>query len=173
VASPLAPGARSCHASNVFMRERTLRGLQLAWLPALALSALLAGCGGSSHSAATTKPYVVALPGLGTITDTCASGHLVRAAFNAAEAPATETVSVEGDDGQHLRAGTMNPGSDTLAAPPAVYHQLTWRVVQSTEPHTIVETVAQQFDGCAVTSSTPRVRVISHAGQWTPPSEWA
>lgn len=155
------------------MRERTLRGLQLAWLPALALSALLAGCGGSSHSPATTKPYVVALPGLGTITDTCASGHLVRAAFNAAEAPATETVSVEGDDGQHLRAGTMNPGSDTLAAPPAVYHQLTWRVVQSTEPHTIVETVAQQFDGCAVTSSTPTVRVISHAGQWTPPSEWA
>jgi hypothetical protein len=157
----------------VFVHERTLRGLQLAWLPVLALTALLAGCGGSSHSPAATKPYVVALPGLGTITDTCGSGHLVRATFDATKAPATETVSVEGDDGQHLRAGTMNPGSDTLAAPPAGYHQLTWRVVQSTEPHTIVETVAQQFNGCAVTSSTPSLRVISHDGKWTPPSEWA
>lgn len=159
----------------MFVRERTLRGLQLAWLPVLALTTLLAGCGGSSHSPATPKPYVVALPGLGTITDTCASGHLVSATFNAAKSPATETVSVEGDDGQHLRAGTLNPppGTETLTAPPAGYHQLTWRVVQSTEPHTIVETVAQQFNGCAVTSSTPMLRVISHDGKWTPPSEWA
>jgi hypothetical protein len=139
-----------------------------------ALAAVLAGCGGSSHHAGPTRPFVVSFPGLGTLTDTCVSGDQVRATFNAAKAPATETVSVEGDDGQHLRAGTMNPpDSETLTAAPAAYHELTWRVVQSTEPRTIVETVAQQFNGCAVTSSTPTMRVISHDHTWTPPSEWA
>jgi hypothetical protein len=137
-----------------------------------ALAAVLAGCGGSAHHA--TSPFAVSFPGLGTITDTCASGNQVHATFDASRAPATETVSVEGDDGQHLRAGTMNnPGTHTLTAPVAGYHELTWRVVQSTEPHTIVETVVQRFNGCSVTSSTPRVRVISHDGTWTPPSQWA
>ena len=136
----------------------------------------LAGCGGSSHHAAKlTTPYVVAMPGLGTLTDTCAFGDKVLSTFSAAKATATETVSVEGDDGQHLRLLTLNPPSDKLVAPPAPYHELTWRVVQSTEPKTIVETVVQRFasGGCAVAGSIPTNRVISHSGKWTPPSPWA
>lgn len=135
----------------------------------------LAGCGGSTHQATKlTTPYVVAMPGLGTITDTCAFGHMVLSTFSASKATATETVSVEGDDGQHLRLLTLNPPSDRLVAPPAPYHELTWRVVQSTEPKTIVETIVQRFaSGCAVASSTPTVRVISHSGKWSPPSPWA
>ena len=136
----------------------------------------LAGCGSSTqHTTKLTTPYVVAMPGLGAITDTCASGHLVLGTFSAAKATATETVSVEGDAGQHLRLATVNPPKDTLVAPAAAYGTLTWRVVQSTEPKTIVETIVQRFasGGCAVASSIPTVRVISHSGKWTPPSPWA
>jgi hypothetical protein len=137
---------------------------------------VLAGCGGSSHhTTKPTTPYVVAMPGLGTITDTCASGHLVLGTFSAAKATATETVSVEGDNGRHLRLATVNPPKDTLVAPAAAYGTLTWRVVQSTEPKTIVDTIVQRFasGGCAVASSIPTTRVISHDGNWTPPSPWA
>ena len=70
---------------------------------------------------------------------------------------------------------TLNPPADRLVAPPEAYHELTWRVVQSTEPKTIVETVVQRFasGGCAVAGSVPTTRVISHDGKWTPPSPWA
>jgi hypothetical protein len=142
----------------------------------VAVLTALAGCGGSSHhSSRLTAPYAVALPGLGTITDTCASGHLVVGTFSAAKATATETVSVEGDAGQHLKLATVNPPKDTLVAPAASYATLTWRVVQSTEPKTIVETIVQRFasGGCAVASSIPTTRVVSHDGNWTPPSPWA
>jgi hypothetical protein len=135
---------------------------------------VLAGCGGSSHHATKlTTPYVVALPGLGTLTDTCASGHLVQSTFSAAKSTATETASIEGDGGR-LQLSTLQPGGQ-LAAPPAAYHVLAWRVVQSTEPKTIVETIVQRFasGGCAVASSIPTTRVISHDGNWTPPSPWA
>ena len=139
--------------------------------------AVLAGCGGSSHHAATDSrlPYAVALPGLGMLIDGCESGGKVLSAFSAAKSTATETVSVEGDGGQHLLLRTLNPPAGRLTAPPAPYHELTWRVVQSTEPKTIVETIVQRFasGGCAVASSIPTTRVISHDGNWTPPSPWA
>jgi hypothetical protein len=138
---------------------------------------VLAGCGGSSHHAATEPrlPYAVALPGLGILIDGCFSGGKVLSAFSAEKATATETVSVEGDEDQHLLLRTLNPPAGRLTAPPAPYHELTWRVVQSTEPKTIVETIVQRFapGGCAVAGSVPTTRVISHAGKWTPPSPWA
>src|ERR1700689_4010674 len=86
------------------------------------LTALAGGGGPSHHAAHLTTPYVVAMPALGTLADTCAFGHKVLSTFSAAKATATETVSVEGDDGQHLRLLTLNPPSDKLVAPPAPYH---------------------------------------------------
>lgn len=144
----------------------------------------VAGCGGSSTSrttgagvggAAGPTAGSVALPGLGSLSYRCSRARAVQAALAPASATATEQVSVEGEGGHHLRAATLNPDSARLAVPPGRYATLTWRVIQSTEAKTVVETVRLTFNGasgCAAVARQSTVRSISHVGYWAPPSLW-
>jgi hypothetical protein len=140
-------------------------------------AAVIAGCG-SSHSQTRSTAggeQSVALPGLGRIVFVCAGTGDVDARFDASSASATEQVTVEADAGRHLRAATVNPGNAVVTVPPARYGALTWRVIQSTEPKTLVTTVRLVFSGgggCAHPSRHQSTRTIGHQGHWSPPDPW-
>jgi hypothetical protein len=138
----------------------------------IASTLTLAACG-SSHHASTTTSTEIRLPGLGAISYRCLPDGRLIGRLDASTATATEIATVEGNNGQHLAKATLNAPAE-LSAPPAHYVTLTWRVVQSTEPHTIVKTVHQRFasGGCRLQSSTTSGTVISHTGNWQSPSPW-
>jgi hypothetical protein len=154
-------------------------------LAACAASASLIGCGAAhstphashrrSRSAATT---IVSIPGLGSLSYGCAGAHGVVATLSTQGARASESATVEGDNGRHLRAAMLNdPGGPGLTVPPAGYRTLTWRVIQSTEPSTVEATVRVSFSRAKGRSCTLRrwssdVEVIGHQGPWSPPKAW-
>jgi len=166
-------------------------------IAACAAGAGLIGCGGSHSPKLTTAAHgsrspspasgrgsqpagalIVSIPNLGSLSYRCAGARLVEATLDTRNAGATEYATVEGDNRLHLRAKTLNnPGPFELTAPPANYRTLTWRVIQSTEPHTLEATVRLSFYwghnlDCTLKSWSSVVNVIGHQGKWLLPRAW-
>jgi hypothetical protein len=161
---------------------------------ACAAAAALTGCGAghaskpAPHRSTGSLPpsgpraqpagtVVVSIPELGSLSYRCAGARRVDATLSTAGASATESATVEGDNHRHLRAATLNPGSLQLAAPPATYRTLTWRVIQSTEPRTLEATVRLSFSWgkdryCSLAHWSSTVNVIGHQGPWATPRAW-
>jgi hypothetical protein len=121
---------------------------------------------------------IVTLPGLGSLNYRCDSNRRVEVSLDTRAATATESATVEGANGRHLRAATLNPGRIQLTAPAARYQMLTWRVIQSTEPRTLEATVRLHLDwtqdssDCSPTNWTVTVNVIGHQSKWSVPNAW-
>jgi hypothetical protein len=157
----------------------------LTALAACAAIISLLGCGAArstphathrrTHPAGTA---IVSIPGLGSLSYGCAGARGVVATLSTQGASASETATVEGDDGRHLRAATLtDPGGPGLTVPAAGYRTLTWRVIQSTEPSTVEATVRISFSGeknrrCTLRHWSSDVKVIGHQGPWSPPKAW-
>ena len=174
------------------------RGIRaLAAAAATAAATALGGCGGSTtHTVTSTKTVtttttapspapsssasgtIETLPLLGSLSYTCRGARPSEVTFDGAAATATESVTVEGDGGRHLRAATLNPGmTERLTIAVGANRTLIWRVIQSTEPDTRVATVRVTFNpqngfACALGGFATEVGLISHAGAWTPPKAW-
>jgi hypothetical protein len=147
-------------------------------------AAVVAGCGSTSPPPASSRHEraagveIVALPELGVLRYRCEGTRGVQVAFDARTASATETATVEGIKGRHLRAATLNPRPAPLTVPAARYATLTVRVVQSTEPKTLEATIRLHFRwgkntfACSLTSWRATTNVIGHQGAWSVPKAW-
>jgi hypothetical protein len=130
----------------------------------------------SSDQAAGTQ--IVDLPGVGSLSYRCDTARGVEVILDARAATATESVTVEGDNGRHLRVAQLNPGPVQVTVPAAPYQTVTWRVIRSTERDTLEATVGLHFRrgensfACTLTSWTSTVNVIGHQGKWSVPNAW-
>ncbi len=170
----------------------------------LAALSVLAGCGsgGPRTTAAPTTSQVraepvarsipapagatpiVMLPALGELSYRCAGTGEVAAMLRDGPAPATgATVTVEGDRGAHLhpQMTVTGPTASWMTAM-GRYGSLTWRIIVTDEPRTVVATVRLHFHlrttsgaeaGCGLRSWSLTSQVIEHDQKWSNPSPWA
>jgi hypothetical protein len=119
----------------------------------------------------------VTLPELGSLVYGCdSSGRRVAVALDNGPAPHTgATVTVEGDHGIHLRTTSTStgPGTATRTTAFGSYHSLTWRIILTEEPRSLVATVRIHFGGCVLTTWSVAGQVIEHDHKWSNPPAWA
>jgi hypothetical protein len=120
---------------------------------------------------------IVTLPHLGSLGYRCDStGRRVAATLTGGPTALTGgSVTVEGDHRVHLRV----PGTTTRTTPFGAYHSLTWRMILTNEPRTLVATVRLHFAlsrrgavGCSLTTWSVSGQVIEHDHKWSNPPEW-
>ncbi len=129
----------------------------------------------------------VVLPDLGSLAYRCDStGQRVAATLINGPAPDTgATVTVEDDHGVHLRTSTVVTGQTaTRSTPFGPYHSLTWRMILTNEPRSLVATVRLRFHlgfihvqgttllDCALRTWNVSGQVIEHDAKWSNPSPW-
>lgn len=148
----------------------------------------IAGHGAKHGGVSGSDAPVVALPGLGELSYRCDStGQQVASTLtDGPTAYVGASVTVEGNHGVHLHPRTAITGlTATRTTPFGSYHSLTWRIIVTDEPRTVVVTVRLHFHvgfvedhgqtviDCALSTFEVSGRVIEHNGRWSNPSPWA
>jgi hypothetical protein len=125
-----------------------------------------------TQSGRSVGPGTIVIRRLGSIHYGCSGANGIDAVLDPRGVLATETAYVEGAGHQHLRGGTIQPGTTGFAANAPAGGSELWHVIQSTEPETLDARIAITVgSGCAA-RWTAQVGVISHAGAWSPPHPW-
>ncbi len=96
------------------------------------------------------------------------------------------SVTVEGDHRVHLHPRTVMTGQTaTRTTPFGSYHSLTWRIIVTDEPRTVVVTVRLHFHvgfiheqgqaliDCALRTWQISGQIIEHNRKWSNPPPWA
>jgi hypothetical protein len=112
---------------------------------------------------------LAAIPGVGRLIWTCDAQRRVAATFIAGRPLVTQRVTLTGD-GRRLSSATLGVKNDRLGSRPGHWKELTFRVMQTTEPGSVVATLTVRFRvlsgptrQCLVPLFSVAVRTRSHA----------
>lgn len=129
---------------------------------------------------------VVTLPELGSLGYRCSpDGQRVAMSLSGAPSPDTgASVTAEGDHRAHLPLRHLVRGpTATDSTRPGRYRKMTWRIILTSEPRTVVATVRLHFrlrpppnlpgsPDCTVSTWTASGQTILHDHEWSNPPAW-